>query len=248
MIRRVYPWIIFIAYMSLLVFSTTLVAKRIDWLLWPIRFGLIAGLSLFVLWSRWRHRNDRPTAKDAAHKDSADRFIHHPGLSGPFGALMDEYARAAEDFCRVVESFDLAGFDAERPSNNPNTISPRAICLHVIGAAHRYAHYIRKARGVDFVERYEADPARLHSPGCPRFVNRRNRVGGADRRAAAEGNRGRNSGAVVRGALGSAIRPGDDPRARGLPLAAASSATGALVVIYGREMIIAEVRISPTFR
>ena len=35
-------------------------------------------------------------------------FIHHPGLSGPFGALMDEYARAAEDFCRVVESFDLA--------------------------------------------------------------------------------------------------------------------------------------------
>ena len=163
-------------------------------------------------------------------------FIHHPGLSGPFGALMDEYARAAEDFCRVVESFDLAGFDAERPSNNPNTISPRAICLHVIGAAHRYAHYIRKARGVDFVERYEADPARLHSPGCPRFVNRRNRVGGADRRAAAEGNRARNSGAVVRGALGSAIRPGDDPRARGLPLAAASPATGALVVIYGREM------------
>ena len=164
MIRRVYPWIIFIAYMSLLVFSTTLVAKRIDWLLWPIRFGLIAGLSLFVLWSRWRHRNDRPTAKDAAHKDSADRFIHHPGLSGPFGALMDEYARAAEDFCRVVESFDLRRFDAERPSNNPNTISPRAICLHVIGAAHRYAHYIRKARGVDFIERYEANPARLHSP------------------------------------------------------------------------------------
>jgi hypothetical protein len=91
-------------------------------------------------------------------------FIRHPGLSGPFGALMDEYARAAEDFCRVVERFDLARFDAERPSDNPNTVSPRAICLHVIGAAHRYAHYIRKARGVDFVERYEADPAQLRSP------------------------------------------------------------------------------------
>ena len=91
-------------------------------------------------------------------------FIRHPGVSGPFGALMDEYARAAEDFCRVVERFDLVRFDAERPSNNPNTVSARAICLHVIGAAHRYAHYIRKARGVDFVERYEADPARLHSP------------------------------------------------------------------------------------
>ena len=91
-------------------------------------------------------------------------FVHHPGLAGPFGALMDEYARAAEDFCRVVESFDLARFDAERPSNNPNTVSPRAICLHVIGAAHRYAHYIRKARGVDFVERYDTDPAQLRSP------------------------------------------------------------------------------------
>lgn len=91
-------------------------------------------------------------------------FVHHPGLAGPFGALMDEYARAAEDFCRVVEGFDLARFDAERPSNNPNTVSPRAICLHVIGAAHRYAHYIRKARGVDFVERYDTDPAQLRSP------------------------------------------------------------------------------------
>jgi hypothetical protein len=91
-------------------------------------------------------------------------FIRHPGRSGPFGALMDEYARAAEDFCRVVESFDPGRFDAERPSSNPNTASPRAICLHVIGAAHRYAHYVRKARGVDFVERYEADPARLRSP------------------------------------------------------------------------------------
>jgi hypothetical protein len=91
-------------------------------------------------------------------------FIRHPGLSGPFGALMDEYARAAEDFCRVVESFDLARFDAERPSTNPSTISPRAICLHAIGAAHRYAHYIRKARGVGFAERYDADPTRLHVP------------------------------------------------------------------------------------
>ena len=91
-------------------------------------------------------------------------FIRYPGLSGPFGALIDEYARAAEDFCRVVDVFDLARFDAERSSNNPDTRSARAICLHVIGAAHRYAHYIRKARGVDFVERYDADAGRLHSP------------------------------------------------------------------------------------
>ena len=91
-------------------------------------------------------------------------FIRHPGLSGPFGALIDEYARAAEDFCRVVEGFDAARFVAERASSNPSTVSPHAICLHVCGTAHRYAHYIRKARGVDFVDRYELDPSRLGSP------------------------------------------------------------------------------------
>ena len=31
-----------------------------------------------------------------------------------FGALMDEYARAAEDFCRVVDWFDASRFDGER--------------------------------------------------------------------------------------------------------------------------------------
>jgi hypothetical protein len=91
-------------------------------------------------------------------------FIRYPGLFGPFAALMDEYARAAEDFCRVIEGFDLARFDAGRPSNDPNTVSARAICRHVIDCAHLYAHYIRKARGVDFVERYEGNPARLHAP------------------------------------------------------------------------------------
>jgi hypothetical protein len=77
---------------------------------------------------------------------------------------MDGYARAAEDFCRVVEGFDSARFVAERASSNPSTVSPHAICVHACGAAHRYAHYIRKARGVDFVERYELDPSRLVSP------------------------------------------------------------------------------------
>ena len=91
-------------------------------------------------------------------------FLRQPGRSGAFGALMDEYARAAEDFCRVVENFDPARFAAKRASSNPNTVSPHAICVHVCGAAHRYAHYIRKARGVDFVERYEMDPSLLGSP------------------------------------------------------------------------------------
>jgi hypothetical protein len=77
---------------------------------------------------------------------------------------MDEYARAAEDFCRVVEGFHPERFMSERASNTPTTRSPHAICLHACGAAHRYGHYIRKARGLDFVEQYELDPSRLATP------------------------------------------------------------------------------------
>jgi len=77
---------------------------------------------------------------------------------------MDEYARASDEFCRVVEAFDAARFVSERPSNEITTRTPRAVCIHVCGAAHRYAHYIRKARGLDFVERYELNPERLHAP------------------------------------------------------------------------------------
>jgi hypothetical protein len=76
---------------------------------------------------------------------------------------MDEYARAAEDFCKVVETFDDGRFNSEKPNNSETTRSPRAMCVHVLGAAHRYAHYIRKRLGTDFVERYDADPARVRS-------------------------------------------------------------------------------------
>lgn len=91
-------------------------------------------------------------------------FLLHPGRPGPFGALMDEYARAAEDFCRVALGFDASRFAAERKSDDANTASPRAICAHVCGAAHRYAHYVRKERCVDFIERFDFDASRLTSP------------------------------------------------------------------------------------
>jgi len=35
------------------------------------------------------------------------------------------------------------------------------MCVHILGAAYRYAHYIRKRRGIDFVERFEIDPIRV---------------------------------------------------------------------------------------
>jgi hypothetical protein len=51
---------------------------------------------------------------------------------------MDEYARAAGDFCRVA-AFDPARFVAVRTSDNPHTVSPHAICAHV-SACHLLRH------------------------------------------------------------------------------------------------------------
>jgi hypothetical protein len=93
-----------------------------------------------------------------------DPFLAHPGLSGALGALMDETARAAEEFCRLIESLPSERFMRERPSDDPDTISIRAICIHAIGAAHRYADYILQARGLPFVDRFQLDPARVASP------------------------------------------------------------------------------------
>lgn len=95
---------------------------------------------------------------------SSTRFLRAPGLGGAFGALMDEYARAAEDFCGVAETFDDERFARERSSDDPATASPRSICIHVCEASHRYAHYVRKAMKRDFVERFVLDANRLRTP------------------------------------------------------------------------------------
>lgn len=95
-------------------------------------------------------------------------LLTEPGRPGVFGALLDENARAADDFCRVLASFDDARFSAERPGDDANTRSPRAIALHVWAAGHRYADYILKARGMPHVERFEGDPALLARPADAR--------------------------------------------------------------------------------
>ena len=41
-------------------------------------------------------------------------FVRYPGRTGALGALMDEYARAAQDFCQVVETFDDSRFASEK--------------------------------------------------------------------------------------------------------------------------------------
>jgi hypothetical protein len=91
-------------------------------------------------------------------------FLNRPGLPGQFGAIMDEYARAAHDFCGVVERVPVARFAHARESADPDTVSIRAVCAHAVRAAHRYADYIRKRRGLPFVEQFEFPMEGLASP------------------------------------------------------------------------------------
>jgi hypothetical protein len=95
-------------------------------------------------------------------------FLDRPGESGPFGALMDEYARAAAEFCRVVEAVPVERFLRETPGDDPDTVSIRAVCRHAVSAAHRYADYIRQARGLPFIDRFELPPDGIAAPAAVR--------------------------------------------------------------------------------
>lgn len=76
-------------------------------------------------------------------------FLRRPGRAGALGALMDEYARAAEEFCRVAGGFEAAAWAAERPDPDPDCRSPRTVCEHAVFAAHGYANYLLRARGLE---------------------------------------------------------------------------------------------------
>jgi len=80
-------------------------------------------------------------------------FIDRPGLPGAFGALMDEYARAAEDFCTTIEALPLDLFLRRRESTDPEMASIQSVCAHAVSSAHGYAIYIRKVRGLTPRER-----------------------------------------------------------------------------------------------
>ena len=75
MFKKVSPWFIFVGVLALLVFSESSFARTVDWLLWPVRFGLIAGFSGLLLWSRWRHRGHRSAEGQTVPKDIADDFL-----------------------------------------------------------------------------------------------------------------------------------------------------------------------------
>jgi uncharacterized damage-inducible protein DinB len=77
---------------------------------------------------------------------------------------MDEYARAAEDFCRTLQGLPPGAFDWTQASKDPDTLSVRNVCAHVCGAARGYANALRKARGLPHDEkRIPVDPASFHT-------------------------------------------------------------------------------------
>lgn len=102
-------------------------------------------------------------AKGALPPESA-AFLDRPGQPGAWGALMDEYARAADELCRVLEGFSAASYVAERSGNDETTRTPQALAAHVASAARRYADYIRKALGLPFEERYTLAPGEVVRP------------------------------------------------------------------------------------
>lgn len=99
---------------------------------------------------------------------SPSGFLDHPGLPGPFGALMDEYARAAEDLCATVEALPRELFLRQVPSPDPDLVSIQAICVHVIQAAHAHANYLRKARGLPMTPTPPAPEVEIPAPAALR--------------------------------------------------------------------------------
>ena len=77
---------------------------------------------------------------------------------------MDEYARAAEEFCRVAESFSDERFVAERPSDDSDCVSIRAICGHACGAAWGYANYLRHAQEIEMTSPPVPPGERIRGP------------------------------------------------------------------------------------
>jgi CRP-like cAMP-binding protein len=87
-------------------------------------------------------------AASPSPRPALSEFLRAPGSDGWVGALLDEYARAAGDLCRVVEALPAEEFARERESADPDARSIRAVCEHVASAATGYAHYVRRMQGL----------------------------------------------------------------------------------------------------
>jgi hypothetical protein len=56
MLKKTFPWIVFFGVLLLLVFSVSSYVQALDSLLWPIRFGILAGFSVLFVRYWWRRR------------------------------------------------------------------------------------------------------------------------------------------------------------------------------------------------
>jgi len=76
-------------------------------------------------------------------------FLEDPASPGGFGALMEEYARAARDLCEIVEALPLDVFAAPRASEDPDCASIRDVCEHVVFASSGYCRDLLLAQKAD---------------------------------------------------------------------------------------------------
>jgi len=74
-LKKSLPWIVFFGVLLLLVFSNSPYVKISDSVLWPVRFGILAGFTILLLWSRGRHRRDDAASRNAASPDAVDHFL-----------------------------------------------------------------------------------------------------------------------------------------------------------------------------
>lgn len=71
--KKTFPWIVFFGVL-LLVFNASSYVQAIDSLLWPIRFGILAGFSVLFARYWWRRQNDSGNHR-VRPADSADNFL-----------------------------------------------------------------------------------------------------------------------------------------------------------------------------
>lgn len=76
-----------------------------------------------------------------------------PYRPGALAALMDEYHRAAEEFCRGVEALSEEEFAHELYPEDPTRAyrSIRTILRHVVASGYLYADYLRQHLGTPSV-------------------------------------------------------------------------------------------------
>ena len=78
--------------------------------------------------------------------------------TGPIGALLDEYERAAAELKGILNAIPQEGFVkiADPHTANPDCRSIQTVINHVVRAGYRYANYIRKQFGEPWAESRES--------------------------------------------------------------------------------------------